>query len=281
MAGAGSARAGRRVAVGAAAGAAAGAVARAAAAAGGAVAAPSPSAPPGRPVPLPPPPGPAGARAASAAPPAPAATAAVGVAPPPPASVEEAYREGVRLFAAADVGGSARAFDAAWEVAPEEVRRRLWQRGISLYYAGRFAEGARQFREDATTNSSDSEEAIWCFLCEARSLGPAAARERFVPTGPDSRPLLRAALVAFREGAGAEAILAAAPPPGRLATVAPGGLKDLFYATLYAGLYCEAEGREAEARHYLTTAAEMKYANRSGDYMGAVARVHCRVRGWI
>ena len=246
----------------------------AAGAAGAAAAAPPPAAPPGRPAQPPPLPGPAGPQVAGGA------AAGDGVFPDP-AAVDEAYREGVRLFAAADVAGSAQAFDAAWEAAPEEVRRRLWQRGISLYYAGRFAEGARQFREDALTNSSDSEEAIWCFLCEARSLGPAAARERFVQTGPDSRPILRAALAAFREGAGAEAILAAAPPPGRLATVYPGGLKDLFYATLYAGLYCEAEGREAEARDYLKTAAEMKYANRSGDYMGAVARVHCRVRGWI
>ena len=197
-------------------------------------------------------------------------------------SVDELYREGVRLFAEGDAAASARAFDGAWEAAPVQVRRRLWQRGISLYYSGRFAEGADQFREDAVANAGDSEEAIWCFLCEAQSLGPRAARERFVQTsGTDPRPLLRAARAAFEAGTGHESILASAPPAGRLATVAPRGLKDLFYATLYAGLYCEAEGRDAEARDLLTTAAEMKYANRSGDYMGAVARVHCKCRGWI
>ena len=36
----------------------------------------------------------------------------------------------------------------------------LWQRGISLYYAGRFKDGASQFRRDVDINSSDTEEGV-------------------------------------------------------------------------------------------------------------------------
>ena len=34
----------------------------------------------------------------------------------------------------------------------------LWQRGLSLYYAGRFDEGAAQFRRDVALNPGDTEE---------------------------------------------------------------------------------------------------------------------------
>ena len=36
----------------------------------------------------------------------------------------------------------------------------LWQRGLSLFYAGRFAEGGEQFRRDVAMNPGDTEEVI-------------------------------------------------------------------------------------------------------------------------
>lgn len=62
------------------------------------------------------------------------------------------------------------------------LRPYLWQRGISLYYAGSYEEGAAQFRGDVAANPNDTEEAIWAMLCEARmeSLGFEAARRRIV-----------------------------------------------------------------------------------------------------
>lgn len=35
-------------------------------------------------------------------------------------------------------------------------RRYMWQRGLSLYYLGRFAEGAEQFRIDVAVNPNDT-----------------------------------------------------------------------------------------------------------------------------
>ena len=37
----------------------------------------------------------------------------------------------------------------------------LWQRGLSYYYAARFAEGGKQFETDLTVNGKDVEETVW------------------------------------------------------------------------------------------------------------------------
>jgi hypothetical protein len=33
----------------------------------------------------------------------------------------------------------------------------MWQRGLSLYYVERFADGAKQFRDDVAVNPNDTE----------------------------------------------------------------------------------------------------------------------------
>jgi hypothetical protein len=57
----------------------------------------------------------------------------------------------------------------------------------------RFAEGAEQFRRDVAANPNDTEEAVWAFLCEARTLGFEQARARLLKVGRDSRPYMRTA----------------------------------------------------------------------------------------
>lgn len=44
----------------------------------------------------------------------------------------------------------------------------------------RFEEGAEQFRLDVAQNPNDTEESIWCFLCEAQLYGVDEARRRFL-----------------------------------------------------------------------------------------------------
>ena len=45
---------------------------------------------------------------------------------------------------------------------------------------GRFEEGAEQFRIDVAQNPNDTEESIWCFLCEAQLYGVNEARNQFL-----------------------------------------------------------------------------------------------------
>lgn len=60
------------------------------------------------------------------------------------------------------------------------VRYVLWQRGLSLYYAGSYTEAVQQFKDDVARNPNDTEEAIWAFLSEAQVSGPSAARANFL-----------------------------------------------------------------------------------------------------
>jgi hypothetical protein len=206
----------------------------------------------------------AGGAAAAAS----AAVAAAAAAPDPRALT----RSGMEKFAAGDVEGSVRDFDAALAAKPS-MRPYLWQRGLSLYYLEQHGAAAQQFRDDVAVNPNDTEEAIWAFLAEARAAGPDAARRQFLRVGRDPRPVMRAAEAAFRAADGRpEAILAAAGGDAQG--------HDAFYAALYAALWHEAHGEAAEAEGAMARAVQTQYARQSGDYMAALARVHCARRGW-
>ena len=93
--------------------------------------------------------------------------------------------------------------------------------------------------------------------------------------GEDRRPWMRAAYAAFdaRSATSVEDLLAV----GDAAGAASG---PYFYARLYAGLYEEASGRTDASRDRILEAIASPYAQASGDYMAAVARMHASVRGW-
>ncbi|GJP47642.1 hypothetical protein CLOM_g6822 [Closterium sp. NIES-68] len=184
-----------------------------------------------------------------------------------------AVRRGMELFVENDVQGSVVEFDKALRLDPSQEPY-LWQRGLSLYYLGRFQEAAEQFRKDVAVNPNDTEEAIWCFLSEAQLLGPQEARQQFLLVGQDPRPVMRAAMEVFKKAGDPNEILAAAAADfGRPSA--------LFYANLYVGLYYESEGDQYKSKSYIVTAAQSPYGVRSGDYMAALARVHCQQRGWV
>lgn len=132
-----------------------------------------------------------------------------------------------------------------------------------------------KFRDDVAVNPNDTEESIWAFMCEARLLpgGAADARARMLVVGRDSRPYMRAAYEAFRDGAGPAAIAAAAGPDPEAGPS--------FYSLLYQGLYAEAHGDAAAAREAMRRACATQYARRSGDFMANVCRIHCLRRGWM
>eukprot|EP00803_Ostreobium_quekettii_P004357 evm.model.scf_1377.5 EVM.evm.TU.scf_1377.5 scf_1377:21159-24583(-) len=161
-------------------------------------------------------------------------------------------RTGMEKFREADIEGSLKDFDAAYAASPP-LRPYLWQRGISLYYADRFEEGSVQFRKDVAVNPNDSEEAIWAYLCEAQTLGAEQAQQQFLQVGEDRRPVMRAALKCFKTGQQPEE---------------------------YTGLWHESWGNAEAARQAIVAAASSAYGKQADDYMSAVSRVHCAVRGW-
>jgi lipoprotein NlpI len=159
---------------------------------------------------------------------------------------------------------SATAFDELAKAVPDQAPQ-LWQRGIALYYAGRYNDCRVQFESHRTVNPDDVENAVWHFLCVARGETPAKARAALLPVGPDPRVPMREVYQMFRGTLTPEQVLSAAGSQPAA----------LFYAHLYVGLYFEAQGMTARALEHITIAAADRF-ERQGGYMHMVARVHAR-----
>ena len=153
-------------------------------------------------------------------------------------------------------------FNQLVAVAPRAMPQ-LWQRGIALYYAGRYDDCRKQFEAHRTVNPDDVENAAWHFLCVARAESPARARAALLPVGPDARVPMREVLELFRGKMTTDQVMAAAGT----------SLSGQFYGHLYVGLYHEATGDNARARTALETAANERFRS-AGGYMHMVARVH-------
>jgi len=170
-------------------------------------------------------------------------------------------------FKTGQIEASIRDFDKFLELVPAQEPYH-WRRGISYYYAGRFDDGAKQFAAYQTVDDNDVENAVWRFLCMARSVGVDEARKSLLKIKRDPRVPMMEIYALFAGKATPEEVLAAAKAGN------PGAdeLRErLFYAEMYIGLYCEVTGDAAGAKQHILTAAD-KYM--IGHYMGDVARVH-------
>ena len=176
-------------------------------------------------------------------------------------------QRGMTYFKMGRIDDAIADFDRAEQLNPA-LTPHLWQRGLAYYYAGRFAEGVRQFTVDLTVNAQDVEETVWRYLCQARLHGAAAARQALMPVRHDPRPVMTWVYRLFAGEYDTKTVLA--PPPGL-------GRREQFYRHLYGGLYFEAEQDDARARLLITQAAEMQLLD---DYMGWLALVHRQLRGW-
>ncbi|CAJ1976102.1 unnamed protein product [Sphenostylis stenocarpa] len=162
-----------------------------------------------------------------------------------------AIRRGMSLFRQGDVSGSLVEFDKAIQLDPRQ-KAYLWQRGLSLYYLNRLEEGAQQFRLDVAQNPNDTEESIWCFLCEAQLYGMDEARKKFLEAS-NPRPVMREAYNMFKDGGDPEKLVAAFS--GRRDS-------EYFYASLYAGLYYESQNETDAAKVHIVAACQSSYGQR-------------------
>jgi lipoprotein NlpI len=171
------------------------------------------------------------------------------------------FDQAVSDFRRGRIEESVAGFDRLVKLAPNALPQ-LWQRGIALYYAGRFKDCRAQFESHRTVNPNDVENAAWHFLCVARAESPAKAKAALLPVGPDSRVPMSQIYQMFRGELTVEQVLKA------------GGaqLESQFYAELYSGLYLEALGNPDEALKHIRNAAADRYSG--SGYMHDVARVH-------
>src|SRR5262249_18929148 len=144
-----------------------------------------------------------------------------------------------------------------------------WRRGISYYYAGRFEDGRKQFEGYEAVDTNDVENAVWHFLCLARSVGVKKARKRMLTIGKDPRVPMMEVYALYAGKIKPEDVLTAAKKVVKGARP-EAGRDQLFYAHLYLGLYNEVTGNQKRARAHLAKAAKDYLI---GHEMGDVARV--------
>lgn len=183
--------------------------------------------------------------------------------------IHELVRLGMDQFKENKVEESINTFDEI--IALDDSRRpHLWQRGLSLYYVGRYAEASEQFRVDVAVNPNDTEESIWAFLSDCHLVGFAKARENMLVVGRDSRAVMRCAYELFRGDGSIEAL--------QVATAADA--HDQFYGELYQALFYEASGDVVSSHVHLKAALDTAYATQSDDYMVHLAIIHAQRRNF-
>ena len=97
-------------------------------------------------------------------------------------------------------------FDSAVNIDPE-VDAKMWQRGLSLFYLGRYSEAIEQFKKGVKADPNDTEEAIWHVVSLTRELissGTVAneafsiAQKQMLRVETDQRQILRHAYELFK-----------------------------------------------------------------------------------
>jgi lipoprotein NlpI len=185
--------------------------------------------------------------------------------PPPQRSAEnprDVLDRAIGDFLAGRVKESVTGFDRVAALVPDAAPE-LWQRGIALYYVGRYDDCRKQFESHRTVNPNDVENPAWHFLCVAHAESPAKAHAALLPVGPDQRSPMREVYEMFKGTMTPEAVLAAA---GQSTSAR-------FFAELYVGLYYEANGNKTAGLTHLKAAASEQYAT-AGGYMHRVATLH-------
>ena len=183
-------------------------------------------------------------------------------------------QRGQDRFFAADIKGSISDFDGFLKLFPERDPHH-WQRGICYYYSEEYAKGKAQFERHQDVNTQDVENAVWHFLCAVRAPGGSveAARKEYININADGRIPMKQIHKLFEGSGDAATVLEAA----NKATNEQERRNHLCYAHLYLGLYHEALGDDEKAEeHMLKSAVD----HRMDHYMGRVAQVHAKLRGW-
>lgn len=93
---------------------------------------------------------------------------------------------GMDAFRNGQVDLSIQLFDQAEAMKPS-LTPYLWQRGLSYYYADRFAEASQQFRTDVQVNPLDVEEIVWDIGSQMRLRANESPNAMALPKGKRDR----------------------------------------------------------------------------------------------
>ncbi len=183
-----------------------------------------------------------------------------------PADVAAYAHRGDEHFMLAQFKESLADYDRQIKLAPDSAPGH-WQRGIACYYAGQYAQGAKQFAAYHTkVDDNDVENSIWRCMCMSREQGIDKARADMLVVKHDGRVGMMEAYRMFAGKTEPAVVLKAAEadaPPEQLNA-------QRFYANLYVGLYYVITGKRELALAHLREAEK----HRIDHFMWQVARVH-------
>lgn len=186
------------------------------------------------------------------------------------------YFRATENYMAENFRASVKDFDKLIELQPGRSDS-LWERGISCYYAGDYADGAKQFLDYQNYHDQDVENSVWRYLCLAKSEGLAKARETLIAIERDPRPGLQEVLELYRGSVTPEKLLEQMDQT-KLTGQEAAGYR--FYTLLYVGLYYVAEGKDDLAAKYLKMASDPKLleagSSRISTYMWETAGIGYR-----
>jgi lipoprotein NlpI len=183
------------------------------------------------------------------------------------------YLRGREHFRVGKISESVADFDKYIALAPDAANRQ-WERGISLYYAGEFDKGAKQFEDYQKYHNQDVENSAWRYLCVARASGVEKARANLLPITNDPRAPMMQIYALYQGKLKTDEVLTAAKAGIAEPATDPASREllnqRLFYAHLYVGLWYETAGDDDLAKHHILEAEKHKI----GHYMWDVAHVH-------
>lgn len=180
------------------------------------------------------------------------------------------YLRGRLRFQLAKPNESVSDFDQHVKLSPK-LKSRQWERGISMYYAGKFKEGADQFELYQTYHDNDVENSAWRFLCVAKSKSIAEAQKNLLPIKNDTRVPMMEIYKMLKGELSSEEVLTAATSKASSESERNSAL---FYANLYIGLLKEVEGKTDESLKFILESKKHKISH----YMWDVANVHAALR---
>lgn len=164
-------------------------------------------------------------------------------------------------------------FDRVIELQPQ-AKPHLWQRGLALYYLGRFDDAAEQFEIHRTVNGQDVENAVWHFACIAQSSSFDEAREQLMEIERDTRVPMMQIHKLFAGSLTAKEVLDVAESGDNPQNVA----RNKYYANFYLGLYYEAKGDDDKSMEFMKQATSEDNNMPKHALMSQVGNVHLMMR---
>lgn len=178
---------------------------------------------------------------------------------------------GEQFYAAADMQRSVQAYDLVLEANPD-LKPRLWQRGLALYYNQEYLRGVEQFESHQTLNTQDVENSVWHLLCQSKLSSVDAARQSMIQIEGDFRVPMKQVFEMFAGTGTPEDVLNAC---GYQA----GSLREsseLYHGLIYVGLYHEMMGDQKASLDAMEQAVECLPP--IAGLMGHVATTHLKLR---